>query len=368
MNNAERVDPPRTEAEVLVAAAAVISDRLPATWTIATDTTAFRGRGDRGADALLTLTGPTGATVEIIVEVKNQFHSREIARIRDRLAKLVAERPGSVPALVARYLSDPTRQQLAEAGLSYADATGNVLVRADDPVLYLGDRGADRDPWRGAGRPQATLTGEPAAKIVRTLADLPGPWRTRELAAVSGASTGSVYRVTEFLENEGLATRDDNGAVTVVDWAALLKRWSRDYGFLATNTVTRYIAPRGLPSFLARIRETDVEDYAITGSVAASAWAEYAPARSAMIYTPNPERAAEKWGLRPTETGVNVLLAAPAYPVVLERTTDGLEGLRLAAPTQVAVDLMTGPGRAPSEAEELLSWMGRHERSWRRPR
>ncbi|WP_280420857.1 helix-turn-helix domain-containing protein [Nocardia carnea] len=366
MTSVERADPPQADTEILAAATAVISARLPATWTITTTAMKFpdaRGRGR--ADALLTLSGPTGAAIEVVVDVKNQFHPREIARIRDRLATVVAERPGSVPALVARYLSGPTRQHLAEAGLSYADATGNLLLRADDPVIYLADRGADRDPWRGAGRPQATLTGEPAARIVRALADLPGPWRTRELAAVSGASTGSVYRVLGFLDNEGLATRDDNGAVAVTDWAALLKRWSRDYGFLATNTVTRYIAPRGLAALLDRIRATDFDDYAITGSVAAAAWSQYAPARSAMVYAPDPARAAKQWGLRPTDTGVNVLIASPAYPVVLERTTAGLDGLRLAAPTQVAVDLMTGPGRAPAEADELLSWMGQNERSWR---
>lgn len=363
---AKRVTPPRTEAEVLSAAAAVIGDRLPTTWTITTDRDAFRtDRGDRGADALLRLTSPDGSAIELIVEVKTQVHAREVAWIRDRLTALVAERPGSVAAVFARYLSGPTRQQLVEAGLSFADVTGNLLVRAEAPVLYLADRGADRDPWRGPGRPQAGLTGEPAAKIVRALADLPGPWRTRDLVAVSGASTGSVYRVIEFLGSEGLLTRDETGAVRVSDRAALLRRWSRDYQFLATNTVTGYIAPRGLPALLDRIRQAGFDDYAVTGSVAAAAWAPYAPARSAMIYATDPDRAAKAWGLRPTDVGVNVLLARPAYPVVLERITVGLDGLRLAAPTQVAVDLLTGPGRSPGEAEELLSWMGRNERSWR---
>ena len=30
-----------------------------------------------------------------------------------------------------------------------------------------------------------------------------------------------------------------------------------------------------------------------------------------------------------------------------------------------AVDLMTGPGRNPAEAEELLGWLQRNEQSWR---
>jgi hypothetical protein len=42
------------------------------------------------------------------------------------------------------------------------------------------------------------------------------------------------------------------------------------------------------------------------------------------------------------------------------------DGLRYAAPSQVAVDLLTGPGRSPSEGEALLDWMGDNERQWRR--
>jgi hypothetical protein len=62
---------------------------------------------------------------------------------------------------------------------------------------------------------------------------------------------------------------------------------------------------------------------------------------------------------------VNVLVAEPAYAVAMERTRRALGGLRVAAPTQVVVDLMNGPGRAPSEAEDLLAWMEKNERSWR---
>jgi hypothetical protein len=36
-----------------------------------------------------------------------------------------------------------------------------------------------------------------------------------------------------------------------------------------------------------------------------------------------------------------------------------------ASPSQVAVDLLTGPGREPSEGEELLLWMKGNEAAWR---
>jgi len=59
------------------------------------------------------------------------------------------------------------------------------------------------------------------------------------------------------------------------------------------------------------------------------------------------------------------MLAGPVFDVVFERSIQNKEGVVLAAPTQVVVDLMTGPGRSPNEAEELLEWMKRNERSWR---
>jgi hypothetical protein len=321
--------------------------------------------GDRRADAVLSLRAPDGREVVWIVQAKHVLEARDVAATSEQLAAHIASQPGSIGVVIARYLSKSTRERLEEAGLSYADTTGNVLVRAASPAFFLSDRGADSDPRRNPGRPRGTLKGEPAAKVVRALLDIAGPWKIRDLVAASGASTGSVYRVIEFLETEALAVRNDRGLIDIPDWTALLRRWSEDYQFLRTNLVTRWIAPRGLSSFLEQVRDSDVHDYALTGSVAATAWASYAPVRSAMVYATDPEHAATAWKLRATETGANVLIAHPAYRAVLTRTVEALDGLQLAAPTQVAVDLMTGPGRAPSEAEELLDWMGRNEQSWR---
>lgn len=57
--------------------------------------------------------------------------------------------------------------------------------------------------------------------------------------------------------------------------------------------------------------------------------------------------------------------AEPPFDVVFARSRIGGEGFVIAAPSQVVVDLMTGPGRSPSEAEELLAWMRRNEAMWR---
>jgi hypothetical protein len=84
-----------------------------------------------------------------------------------------------------------------------------------------------------------------------------------------------------------------------------------------------------------------------------------------MVYVADAEKAANVWGLRPADAGANVMLAEPGFDVVFERSLTNKEGVVLAAPTQVVVDLMTGPGRSPNEAEELLEWMKANEGSWR---
>lgn len=344
-------------------AVAAIRERLPSTWSVSVERELRLG--DRHIDAVLTVRAADGKEVVLVTEVKRLPRPSDVSAIRERLAPLIAGRPGSVGLVVAQYLSPSVRKRLADAELSYTDATGNTLVRTESPAVFLSDHGTDKDPWRGPGRPLGNLRGEPAAKVVRALLDIAGPWGVRNLIDTSAASTGSVYRVVEFLEAEDLAVRESKGRISIPDWKALLRRWSADYTFLHTNRITRWIAPRGVPHLLERMRRSAIDSYALTGSVAAGAWAPYAPARSAMIYTSDSENAAAAWDLRPTDVGANVLIAQPAFQVALERTVVALDGLSIAAPAQVAVDLMTGPGRAPAEAEELIDWMGRNEQSWR---
>jgi hypothetical protein len=63
-------------------------------------------------------------------------------------------------------------------------------------------------------------------------------------------------------------------------------------------------------------------------------------------------------------TGNVVLLqASNDDPVERLREVDGYPCVAL---SQVAVDLLTSPGRGPVEAEALIEWMGRNEDAWRR--
>ncbi|MEO7058888.1 MAG: type IV toxin-antitoxin system AbiEi family antitoxin [Lapillicoccus sp.] len=354
---------PESEAEILRRARATLSDRLPPSWTMTAQQERPPGYGR--ADAVWRITAPDGRAATFVVAAKRFVDGRDVPSVLNQLETYIGQDDRATGLLVARYLSPQVRASLTENGTSYVDATGNMNVNVASPGLLMSDRGADGDPWRGPGRPRGTLKGAPAARVIRALADIAGPWSIRELVDVAGVSTGAGYRVIDFLEREGLAERLERGSMKVPRWDKALRRWSEDYGFVRDSQVTRWIAPRGLGALTERLASIDPATYAVTGTLAAASWSAYAPARSAMIYTRNADTLAAAAGLKPADAGANVLLAEPSSDVPFLRTLTNESGVQIAAPTQVVVDLMTGPGRSPQEAEELLQWMMSNEQSWR---
>lgn len=173
-----------------------------------------------------------------------------------------------------------------------------------------------------------------------------------------------VSRVSRLLEpDEIVAKESPRGRIVAVDWEALARRWASDYDFTASNTLTTWLEPRGTRALFARLREEKTR-YSVTGSFAAYRVAPFAEPRLAAVYVDDPESAAQSLGLRPADTGGNALLVRPFDPVVFDRAESD-DGITYARVTQVLLDLMTGPGRGPAEAEALLEWMREREDRWK---
>lgn len=359
---------PETEAQVARRALELIQSRLPATWTVAVDQDAVPEPKLR-PDFVFRLTGPDGTSALLILEAKRSVERRDITRLSAQLDAYVEAATGLAYGVVAgRYLSPQVRAELEDRDIPYVDATGNIRIALSEPTIYLAERGSDRDPWRGAGRPRGTLKGEPAARVVRALLDWDKAWRVKELITAASTSVGATYRVLEYLDQESLITRVEGGKYIVPDWVRLLRAWSADYDVLRDNTMRRFIEPRGLNTFISRVETTRDFEYAVTGTLAARQWAPYAPATTAIVYVSNLERAAVEWQLRATDSAPNVLLVEPKDTAgfVFARSSSVESGATFAAPSQVAVDLMSGPGRNPAEAEELIRWMSGNPKLWRR--
>ncbi|MGH2759501.1 MAG: hypothetical protein ACRDKJ_08040 [Actinomycetota bacterium] len=266
------------------------------------------------------------------------------------------------PLVVAPFIGPRARERLAELGAGYVDSTGNIRIAIDDPAVFIEASGASSNPWREE-RPLRSLKGRAAGRVVRALSDFTPPYGVRELAARSTTPIATVARVIDLLDRDALLERSARGKVTSVDWAGVIRRWTQDYTFGDSNRARAFLDPRG-PSSLMEKLGRERSQYAVTASLASAQVRSIAPPRIASIFVPSIQEASKRLELRAVEGGANVLLAEPYDGVVFERTWSR-DDVTFAALSQVAADLLTGPGRGPSEGEELLNWMAENEDAWR---
>lgn len=332
--------------------------RLPPAWTLDVKRQPKTPRGR--PDALILLRSPDGREAQLVVEAKASVEPRDVPRVLAQLSNW----PNALPFVITSFLSARAREKLIDAGAGYADTTGNMRLAVDDPALFIETTGARTNPWPSERPvPLRSLKGPSAGRVARALCDLRPPYGVRELAARIGTSAASVSRVVDLLDREALLTRAPRGEIETVDWPGVLRRWVQDYAFAKSNRVETFLEPRGLDALEKKL-PTSSETYAVTGSLPAAVVAPVAAPRLVAIYVEEPTLAAERLGLRAAEAGANVLLVRPFDRVVFERVWNR-GGVTYCALSQVAADLLTGPGRGPSEGDALIQWMEADEDAWR---
>ena len=327
--------------------------RMPPGWKVEET----RGAG-RGPDICAKITAPDRRSTTLRLAAKAQLDPRSTLGL---LAQL-REDGVVAPLVVARFLSTSVRDRLREADVSFIDLTGNVRVVLRDPGLFIEAEGAEKNPER---KPKAvrSLRGAKAGRLVRALIDFRKVSGVRDLAASAHVDAGYASRVLAFLDTEALVRRGARGRIEEVDWVRLLRRWAEEAPLESRGHIQPFLEPRGLSALPAKLAKLKIQ-YAATASLAAVRIAPVAPTRLAVLYVANAKSAADVLELRATEAGANIWLVETNDNGVFERAQT-TEGISYAAPSQVAADLLTSPGRGPAEGEELLSWMMQNEEAWR---
>jgi hypothetical protein len=335
------------EATILQEASRLLANRLPNGWK--QRITLLEARPQRRPDAILDVTGPDGAKARLAIETKAVLVPRAVGELKKRLI----DDSSDSGLVVSPFLTRSTRDRLRVENLNFLDLTGNVRLVLTRPGLYIETQGAEQDP-SPKRQPARSLRGAKAARIVRALCDFPSPIAISELAAKAKVDISYASRMVEWLSREALLERLPRGAVQSIDKVLMIRRWARDYEVLTSNDARTYFDPRGVANLMRALSQGAIPSrYALTGSLAANRIAPVAPARLAMLYVDDVEATATALNVRPTEAGANVMLLAPFDEVVFDRTWEE-QGLTYVAVSQAAVDLLTGPGRAPSEAEAIL--------------
>ncbi|MGE3844572.1 MAG: hypothetical protein AB7I50_23655, partial [Vicinamibacterales bacterium] len=328
--------------------------RLPAGWTSSIRGTTSMQR----TDAAISIHQSGAASGTVRVSAKRRVEPKDV----EYLAATLRPTPDQPVLIAAPFLSPRTQERLRDRGFAYADLTGNVRLELTEPGLFIETSGARENP-EPSPRDRKSLKGAKAGRLVRALCDFTPPVGLRELAKRADVDPGYTSRVVDYLDREALITRTARGPVTTVDWRALLTRWSQEYSPFRRGGAAMYLAARGIPAVTERLQRLKVR-YAVTGSWAAAEVAPVAPPRLLTVYVDRPRDVEQTLDLRAADVGANVALFLPFDDVVFERTSV-TNGITIAALSQIAVDLMTSPGRGPNEAEALMQWMRENQDAWR---
>lgn len=364
----------KTEAEILVVATSYIEQMLAPSQAFQVELEKSSASVRRVLDGVLQIENLAKQKARFAIEVKRSFEVRDLSQTVRQIKESKNKIEESLePMIVARYISKSAQEWLRTNQISYADATGNFMLTSPSTSTFLiSDSGAKSDPWRGPGRPRNTLKGGSAAQVVRAILECSSPFSIPQLMSVAETSSGVTYRTVDYLERENLLSIEklktdgqSKRVVTHVEWRKILFAWSKDYSYQRDNSVQNYIEPRGIDEVLRKLKEFDPEEYVITGSVAADRLAPYAVCKQINLYAKYPADIAKALELRPVQSGANVQIASTKFNVVFARSTK-INGLNFASPSQIAVDLLSGPGRNPVEGEALMDWMEKNKNEWQR--
>ena len=337
-----------------------LAKRLPPGWSLHVRPEVSAGRYK--VDLLAELVSPAVETAVLAIKVKRTLEPRGVLQVVAQLSAITDRMlPAGVPVVAASYLSPRTRVLLRDHDIGYIDTTGNVHIEAPMPGLFISSDGVDHDPWPRDHKLQS-LRGRGAARAVRAIVDRFPPYGVRELAQSTSVSAPTLSRVLELLERDAIVDRI-RGAVSAVDWQGVVRRWTQDYDQTDSNTCTMALEPRGLPALEKKLLVTKLA-YVATGAFAAQRFDPIAPARIAAIYVTDAIEFIDHLDLRRSEAGANVMILEPLDPVVFDRALCR-DGLRCVAPSHLAADLLTGPGREPSQGEHIIEWMARNQHVWR---
>jgi hypothetical protein len=351
-------------------AVARLRGMLPVSWDVERSTGAALARGTppEGSalvDDAIDLRAREGTTVTFVVEAKRSFDPRAAEQLSTGVPRMLRSLAARFPILVvAPWLSARTQELLAREEINFIDLTGNAFISLEDPALYIRVAGATRNP-EPPPRGRATVRGPKAARLIRLLVDVEPPYGVSEIAVATELAPGYVSRLLDALDRAALVERARRGRVEDADIAGLLRRWAESYDVLKTNDASLFLAPSGTKEALSRLAgRSSSSPVAITGSFAAMRLAPVAAPALLIAYSNDVESVAEELGLLPADEGANVALLRAFDSIVWDRGSEEA-GLLYVAPSQAAVDCLTGNGRMPAEGEALISWMKENEPRWR---
>ena len=337
-------------------------------------------RGGQGPD-LQAVLRVQGRPVEVFAEYEDNGLTRWARQAVYVLKGWLAERPGAYGVFIAPYISPAAAAICKEAQIGYLDLAGNCHLSFE--TVYVHQEGYPNPfPQR---RDLRSLYSPKAERILRVLLTqsqcnacaaptrqhLLG-WKTEALAEAAEVSFGQVSNVKKLLADREWLLLDAAG-IRLSNPGALLDDWTQQYKY-RRNRVTDYYSMTDVTESEYRLAETCQHlglRYALTGFSGAARLAPAVRYQRVMAYIQGDLGAlTDALGWKPVPSGANISLLAPYDEGVFYLVGAALssskgaahgardmDGVQIAAPVQVYLDLQSYRGRGQEAAEAVRKEM-----------
>lgn len=268
------------------------------------------------------------------------------------LKRFIVEDPSSYGIFMAPYISPRAAEILSKEGIGYMDLSGNMRLCFGQ--VYIEQEG--RPNIFAQKRDLRTLYSPKACRVLRVLLSVPKKsWKIKELSVEAKVSLGQVSNVKKLL-NDREWIRIEQDGFSLIEPLPLLTEWSQNYDY-RKNRVGTFYSAKDIPEIEANLSRTCSQQkitYALTGFSAAARFAPAVRYQRVYAYVESGEKdIASLMDLKEVPSGANVILLSP-YDAGVFYGLREIDGMQIATPIQVYLDLKGIKGRGEEAADALL--------------
>lgn len=291
--------------------------------------------------------------VTILVEAKNSGQPRLARDAVNQLLRVRSERPDAYTVFMAPYISPAAGDICKDAGVGYIDLAGNCYLAFSSVFI---SREGRKNPY-ASSRKLKSLYQPVSSRVLRVLlSDPQKAWKTQPLSDEANVSLGQIANVKQALKDREWIEEGPDG-FRLSNPEQLLAGWSSSYVF-RKNDIRSFYAMDNTIDAEQRIAETCRRQnicYALTSFSGAARLAPNVRYKRVDIYVAdNIDAVAEGAGLKQVDSGSNVRLMTPYDEGVFYEAAE-INGLQVACPVQVYLDVLAQRGRGEEAAESILN-------------
>lgn len=294
----------------------------------------------------------SGKNQTVIIEAQGSGHPRLARNAVNQLLRYKERYPEAYGIFAAPFVSPKAAEICSKEEIGYVDLSGNCRLCFDR--IYIEKQGT---PNRFAEkRDLRTLYSPKAQRVLRVLLSNPKKsWKTKDLSEQAQVSLGQVSNVKKLLADREWIRIEPHGFL-LSEPEALLREWAENYNY-KKNRIRNFYTLKRAPEFEADLASACAREnltYALTSFSAAALLAPAVRQQKSIAYVEESGvDLASLLALKDVPSGANVSLLAPYDEGVFYGARE-TEGIQIASPIQIYLDLLGSPGRGEEAAAALL--------------